>query len=250
MPFLAVDAGNSSVKAAAWDGERWGPVARWPSAPAGADVWAARLAEVAPDARHAGVASVVPTLTLVLAEAARVVTGHDPVVVAASLSLPFRLAYRTPHTLGADRLAAAAAAWHSAGQGGRPVVALDAGTAITVEVVSAEPAYLGGAILPGPDLLRQSLRGGTGQLPDVPWAAPASPIGTSTVEAIQAGLAVLVADGVAGLLRRTAGVLRARPVTVATGGWAPWLAEHVAEIDRVEPALVLDGIRLLSESAR
>lgn len=247
VPFLAIDAGNSSVKAAVWDGVRWGETVRWSSAPVSAPEWTARVAALTATASGAGVASVVPSLTPVLAAAVRDALGVRATVISTALPLPFRLAYLTPATLGADRLAAAVAAWTRAGGSGRPVVALDAGTAITTDVISAEPAYLGGAILPGPDLLTAALSRGTGQLPNVPWVRPASAVGTSTVEAIQAGLTTLVLDGVAGLLHRTARALGADPLVVATGGWSPWLAEHLDGIDHVLPTLVLDGVRQLTE---
>ena len=245
--FLALDAGNSSVKAAVWDGA-WGATARFPSDDAPAEAWTARLEELAGDAEAAGIASVVPALTPVLAEAVAAVMGAVPTVVSADLPLPFRLAYATPRTLGTDRLAAAVGAHALAA--GRPVVALDAGSAITTEVVTAEPAYLGGAILPGPDLLRRSLTRDTRQLPDVPWPDAVAPVGDSTVTAIQAGLSALVLDGVAGLLRRTTDALGGDALVVATGGWGPWLAERLPEVDRVEPHLVHDGIRRLALAAR
>ena len=242
MPFLALDAGNSSVKAAVWDGA-WSEAARWPAGAASPSVWTQRLTAFA-DADRVGIASVVPALTDVLGQAARAVTGAEPVAVSADLALPFRMAYRTPATLGADRLAAAVAA-HALADG-RAVVALDAGSAITTEAVTAEPAYLGGAILPGPDLLRRALARDTGQLPDVPWPEPVSAVGATTAQAIQAGLSVLVLDGVAGLLRRTVEAVGGDALVVATGGWAPWLAKRLPQIDRVEPLLVLDGIRRLA----
>ena len=254
-PFLALDAGNSSVKAARWDGAGWSDVLRWPTAD---DVPAAALAALANGIDGGGLASVVPAHTARLAGALRDATGADPVVVTARLALPFAMRYRTPATLGADRLAAAAAAW-SGWSGSRPVVALDAGTAVTLDVVvpdDAEPsgaAYLGGAIAPGPDLRRRALARETGQLPDVAWAMPPSTVGASTAEAVQSGLAGLFADGVAGLLARTARALtadgHAPPVVVATGGWAPWLADAVGGLDAVAPMLVHDGIRLLARGA-
>lgn len=241
--FLALDAGNSSVKAAVWDGA-WGALVRWPSDAAPAAVWAERLARLGGAVGGAGVVSVVPDLTGPLTEAVRTVHGVAPLLVAPDLPLPFRMAYRTPHTLGTDRLAAAVAAWGVSA--GRPVVALDAGSAITTEVVTGEPAYLGGAILPGPDLLRSALVRDTRQLPHIEWALPPSPIGGSTAEAIQAGLTTLVLDGVTGLLRRTAAALGEDPLVLATGGWGPWLAERIPAIDRVEPHLVLEGVRRLA----
>ena len=137
---------------------------------------------------------------------------------------------------------------HALARGGL-VIALDAGTTLTTEVVSAEPAYLGGAILPGPDLLRRSLARGTGQLPEVPWPDAVLPVGDSSVGAIQAGLGVLVVDGLTGLLHRTQAALGGGALVIATGGWGGWLAERIPEVDRVEPTLVLDGVRILSGSA-
>jgi len=243
VSVLALDVGNTTVKAARWDGA-WSEIARFPSEDASSETWAERLRDVASGAERSGIASVVPRLTGRLAEAVEAVTGATPVVVSTSLPLPFRLAYATPQTLGTDRLAAAVAA-HALAEG-RAVVALDAVTTITTEVVTAEPAYLGGAILPGPDLLRRSLARDTGQLLDVPWPDVVRAIGDSSVGAMQAGLATLVADGVAGLLRRTLDSIGDDALVVATGGWADWLAAHVGGIDRIEPTLVLDGVRRLA----
>ncbi|WP_412068560.1 type III pantothenate kinase [Rubrivirga sp. IMCC43871] len=241
--MLVLDIGNSSVKAAVWGGG-WGPVSRFACDTASPDVWRDRLASVGPTDR-AALASVVPRLTPVLAHVTAELTGRAPFVVSTEAALPFRLAYETPHTLGTDRLAAAVAA-HALADG-RAVIAVDAGSTVTTEVVSAEPAYLGGAIVPGPDLLLRSLARDTGQLPDVPWPAALAPVGASTVGAIQSGVGVLLADGVAGLVKRTRQALGGDALVVATGGWADWLATHTGEITRVDPMLVLDGIRLLAE---
>ncbi len=242
-PMLALDIGNSSVKAAVWrDG--WGPVARFPCDDADVARWARRLAEVGP-ADRAALASVVPRLTPVLVAALTEVASRAPFVVTADAALPFRLAYETPHTLGADRLAAAVAAHTLAN--GRAVIAVDAGSTVTTEVVSAEPAYLGGAIVPGPDLLLRSLTRDTEQLPDVPWPDTLAPVGASTLAAIQSGVGGLLADGVAGLVERTRQALGGDALVVATGGWAEWLAAHTDVIDRVVPTLVLDGVRQLAD---
>ena len=246
VPFLALDAGNTTVKAAVWDGA-WSDVVRFPSDDAPVKVWTARLGKVAGEVGASGLCSVVPRQTPVLMDALTALTGTAPTVVSVGLPLPFRMGYATPHTLGTDRLAAAAAAHALAGGGA--VIALDAGTTLTTEVVSAEPAYLGGAILPGPDLLRRSLARGTGQLPKVPWPDAVRPVGDSSVGAIQAGLGVLVVDGLTGLLHRTQAALGGGALVIATGGWGGWLAERIPEVDRVEPTLVLDGVRILSGSA-
>ena len=251
MTVLALDAGNSAVKASRWDGEAWGEVLRWPTAARVPDA----LADLTGAVEASGLASVVPAHTERLADVLTRATGRPPVVVSAAARLPFAMRYATPQTLGADRLAAAVAAW--AGWGGdRPVVALDAGTAVTLDVVAPGtdgPVYLGGSIAPGPDLLRRALTRGTGQLPAAVFDAPPSVIGTSTDEALRAGLTATFAEGVAGLLARTADALRAgghaQPLVVATGGWAPWLVGEGVAVDAVAPMLVLDGVRWFVEDA-
>lgn len=248
--FLAVDAGNTSVKVCRHDGDGWGEVATYRTSPdTPPEAWQGRLARLADGATRGGLATVVPALRAPILRALRDATGAPPVDVSAALELPFAMGYRTPATLGADRLAAAVAAWVGWGaEAGRPVVALDAGTALTLDCVDLGPegpVYRGGAILPGPRTLARALAGGTAQLPEVEWERPEVPIGRSTAEAIQAGLATLALDGVAGLLARTAAAMAAPPLVVATGGWGHWFARRLGAVDAVAPRLVHEGVRLL-----
>lgn len=250
--FLGLDIGNTTVKAALHNGTAWGTVRRLPARERPFDEWTAWLQSFVNHGHAAGLCSVVPQLTLPLTRAVEEVTGQAPGVVLPSAHFPFCLAIRTPETLGTDRLAATAAATIAYGRDGgtlRPVIALTAGTAVTVNAVDATPdghVFRGGAILPGPTLLQRGMAGGTAQLPQVPWKLPESPIGTITTEALQVGLATLLTDGLSGLLRRTSRHLSAQPVVVATGGWAFWLAEHIPRIDTVDALLVLEGVRHLT----
>lgn len=247
--FVSVDIGNTSVKVARHDGEAWGEVVSFSSSPDAPEaVWAPRLERIVKHGDIAGVCSVVPALAPRLVTALHETTRTSPFVVAHDGPLPFRIGYHTPETLGNDRIAAAAAAWLQFADG-RPVIAFDAGTALTIEAVDLDargPVYCGGAILPGPHTLRRSLARGTAQLPEVEWERPERVIGRSTAEAIQSGLATLILDGLAGLLARTAEELSAPPVVVATGGWGGWLANRLDAVDHVAPHLVLDGVRLLA----
>jgi len=250
--LLALDAGNSAVKGGLFAGERLvrtfrialtrhDPPERWEAA------LREQLAGTPPV--PVGLASVVPEVAAVL-EAYFRRAGVVPVAIGTALRLPFRIAYETPHTLGADRLAAAAAAWlrySGAPAAPRAVVALDAGTAVTYEVLDRLGVYWGGAIAPGPVLLERALHTGTAQLPPVPLALPPQPVGRSTRGALQAGILYGFVDGVRGMLDRLVAYLGEPPVVVATGGWAPFLEEHVAAIETVDPHLVLHGIRLLIE---
>lgn len=251
--FVAVDIGNSSVKVARHDGDGWGETRTFPSsldAPEAA--WAPRMAKLTRPGDVSGVCSVVPALAPRVVAALGAATGTAPFFVAHDGPLPFRMGYATPHTLGNDRIAAAAASWIQYAEG-RPIIAFDAGTALTIEAVDVDargPIYRGGAILPGPHTLRRSLARGTAQLPEVAWERPERVIGRSTAEAIQSGLTTLILDGLTGLLSRTAAELSAPPIVVATGGWGGWLANRLDAVDIVAPHLVLDGVRLLASGDR
>ena len=248
---LALDAGNSALKGGLFDGDDVAATFRLALRPSeGPEAWASALASHLAGRRveRIGLASVVPAVTAHLEAVLPRLVGAAPLVIRHTLALPFRLAYETPETLGTDRIAAAAAAFARYSDAGRrSVVALDAGTAVTLEVVEAGGVYRGGVIGAGPQLVRQALAGGTAQLPTVPLVLPPSAVGRSTQEALQAGILYGFLDGVRGLLRRTADALGAAPAVVATGGWSPFLAEHLDAIDDVDPHLVLRGIRVLMQ---
>ncbi len=248
--WLTFDIGNSAIKGGFFDGEQLTSTFRVPTdhgqTPAG---WRLPLQTHlrSTQAERVGIASVVPALTdrvrnLVLEE-----TGLHAEVIHHALNLPFHLSYETPHTLGTDRLAAAAAAWSCYGRAADPraVVAIDAGTALTCEVIDRSGAYLGGIISAGPRLVQRSLSQGTAQLPEAPLELPEHPIGRSTRHALQSGILYGFIDSVAGMLRRIGGALEERPFVVATGGWSGLLATHIDGIDKLDPHLVLHGVRAL-----
>lgn len=244
--WLVLDIGNSAIKGGLYEHEQLQRTFRVVTADD--HDWPTTLSEelACESIERVGVTSVVPAATNALQALLRRRPSPLPLlVVTPRLHLPFELAYATPATLGTDRLAAAAAAWTHHRVEGRPVVALDAGTAVTYEVIDHQGVYRGGAIGPGPDLLRRALHTGTAQLPEVPLEYPVPSIGTSTHTAIQSGVMHGFVDGVQGMLHRLGATLDADPVVVATGGWSPLLAEHVGAIDVTTPHLVLEGIRTL-----
>ena len=100
--------------------------------------------------------------------------------------VPISNLYKTPETLGLDRLAAAI--------GGaslfpnKNLLIIDAGTAITYELVNSDNEYLGGNISPGLETRFKSLHHFTGKLPLVGAKENFSKIGTDTESAIRAGV--------------------------------------------------------------
>jgi type III pantothenate kinase len=167
--------------------------------------------------------------------------------------LPLTLAIEHPQTAGLDRLAAAVAV-NRLRRPGQPAIVVDFGTAITVDAVSADGTFLGGAILPGPKLSATALAAGTSQLPPVgaTFTGPPPAIGKSTEPAIRSGIFWGAVGAVRALIEKTVEELGSPPLIAITGGGAEVLLPHIdptGEYVHV-PHLVLSGIALAAQHPR
>lgn len=110
-----------------------------------------------------------------------------PVVrFSSSTPLPLEIDYRTPGTLGSDRIAAAVGAWSEAH--GRNILVIDAGTAITIDFVRNDGTYNGGNIAPGIKMRLRALHEYTSRLPMVDKEGDTPAIGYDTETAIRSGV--------------------------------------------------------------
>jgi type III pantothenate kinase len=114
--------------------------------------------------------------------------------------LPFINTYRSPGTLGADRVANAAGAISK--YPGRNVLVIDTGTCIKMDLVKAEGAYAGGSISPGLNMRYQALHRYTGRLPLLEPEEQATLIGTTTAESIHSGVLNGMVAEIDGLISR------------------------------------------------
>lgn len=108
--------------------------------------------------------------------------------------------YRTPKTLGTDRLAAAVAA--ATLNPGCDILIIDVGTCITYDVVNAQGEYLGGNISPGPTIRFKALNKFTARLPFVDREGVNPLIGNTTITAIRSGVIRGVKYEIEGYIRR------------------------------------------------
>jgi len=199
------------------------------------------------DISGAVVSSVVPPMDLPLKEAIGLYLDKEALFVSSSLDLGMEIRYKAPHEVGADRLVNAVAGVEVYGA---PLVIVDFGTAITLDVVSPDKAYLGGTISPGMALSMEALFGKTSKLPKVALEAPESVIGKTTMESIQAGIMYGTAGMIDSLVRRIWNETGQRTKVVATGGQAQSVAPYSETIDAVDPWLTLEGLRLIHERNR
>lgn len=144
-------------------------------------------------------------------------------VISHTSPLPFQNQYATPHTLGIDRMVLAAGA--VLGYPAQNRLVIDAGTCITYDFISAEDAYLGGAISPGLRLRYEALHNFTAKLPLLTAEMPQNYIGSSTAQSIHSGV-------VNGLLHEVQGFISryerhyGNLIIIITGGDADFLAKQ------------------------
>ena len=160
--------------------------------------------------------------------------------------LPIR--YDDPREVGPDRIVNSVAAKE---RYGAPVIVVDFGTSTNFDVVSQEGEYVGGVLAPGIEISMDALFARAARLVKVDYAAPASVIGKTTVAGLQSGLVYGFAGQVDGIVARIRGELGAEAApAIATGGLADLVAPHSETIERVDPFLTLEGLRLVWELNR
>jgi type III pantothenate kinase len=188
------------------------------------------------------VSSVVPEKNSVISKAA----GKTGVLwLDSTLKLAVGIDYPAPESIGADRLANAAAV---AALYGCPAIVVDFGTAVTFDIVSARRNYIGGVIAPGLEAMTNFLYQRTALLPKLSLKEPRRAIGRSTIGAMLSGAVF----GYRGLVREILARIRAEEFPrkklhiVATGGYARLIAAQLPEITAVRPHLTLEGLRIIA----
>ena len=167
-----------------------------------------------------------------------------PILVDHETPTGIRVLIDNPSEVGADRLVNAAAGFHRYRQA---LIIVDFGTAITFDCVSSQGEYLGGAIAPGMGIAIEALGSRTAKLPRVDIdCPPPKAIGTNTVAAIQSGILHGYGGLVEGLLQRLkAQIAPQKPLVIATGGMAQLIAPYAPSLEKIEPHLTLEGLRLI-----
>ena len=154
--------------------------------------------------------------------------------------IPIR--YDDPREVGPDRIANAVAALE---RYGAPCIVVDFGTSTNFDIVSAAGEYVGGVLAPGIEVSMDALFARAARLVKVDFTAPATVIGKTTVGGLQSGLVYGFAGQVDGIVGRIRDELRVDAQTVATGGLADLIVPHARTLDRIDPFLTLEGLRLV-----
>jgi type III pantothenate kinase len=236
--YLLIDISNSYAKFAFASKRRISAPSRIVTSELSSDVVSGFLAQR--NVRTVVVSSVVPAKNSAISRAARKVIWLDW-----RLKLGVGIDYPKPKSIGADRLANAAAV---AELYGFPAIVVDFGTAVTFDIVSERRTYVGGVIAPGLEAMTNFLYQRTALLPRLSLKEPRRAVGKSTIRAMLSGAVF----GYRGLVREILARIRAeqfprkKVCVVATGGYARLIAGRLPEIGVIRPHLTLEGLRIVA----
>jgi type III pantothenate kinase len=192
------------------------------------------------------ISSGVPRVTVELRAMTERYFGFPALVLEPGVRTGMPILYDNPKEVGADRIANAVAAYDLYGG---PSIVVDFGTANTIEAISEQGEYLGGAIFPGIEISMDALFGRAAALRRVELVAPRNVIGKSTVESIQSGTVF----GYSGQVDALVDLFQAelgQCTVLATGGLAEPIIRHSRTIQHYEPWLTLQGLRIIFERNR
>lgn len=233
-----VDIGNARIKAGVY--ERGRILHRWsgPSTLIGVGQCVNKFKSMG-TLQVVGMVSVVPALTVRLVRTMKAVLKRPVVVISPSNSREMRVIYRPVAHLGADRYVNAVGA---AARYGTPVIVVDVGTAVTIDAVAPGPKFVGGVILPGPQLMQKGLKDGTARLPSVTLDGKKDVFGNSTSEAIRGGIVGVLVGGVEHMINRMKHRMGRKTKVVFTGGGSRWLMRHGRFEGKWDPDLTLKAV--------
>ena len=192
-------------------------------------------------------ASTVPQLSRSYQEFAARYTDAEILELGPGVKTGIPVRYDDPREVGPDRIANAVAA---ADLYGAPCIVVDFGTSTNFDVVSPEGEYIGGVLAPGIEISMDALFERAARLRKVDFVEPPSVIGKTTVAALQSGVVYGFAGQVDGIVTAIRKELGTDARAIATGGLAELISPHANTIERVDPFLTLEGLRLVWERNR
>src|SRR3984957_10286608 len=254
--LLAIDAGNTNIVFAVFDGET--VVASWRAATLSnrtSDEYAVFLNALMQEKnldptgiKAAIIGSVVPEANFHLTQLCRDHFKCAPMMIGApNIDTGIKILLDRPEEIGADRIinAVGGAALYKP-----PLLIIDFGTATTFDVVDADGNYAGGVIAPGINLSLQALHMAAAKLPRVSIAPSQRVIGKNTVDAIQSGIYWGYAGLIEGLITRIKKEFGKPMTVVATGGLARLFKGAVKDIQHIDADITLRGLYKIYERNR
>jgi type III pantothenate kinase len=253
--LLAVDVGNTQTVFGLFDKDRlvehWRVATEDERTPDELAALVARLLELRElgfdDVSGVCLSSTVPRLLRAYEELAERDLDAPILVLGPGTKTGIPILYDDPREVGPDRIANAVAARE---RYGAPCIVVDFGTSTNFDAVSDAGEYVGGVLAPGIEISMDALFARAARLQKIDFTEPPAVIGKTTTSALQSGLVYGFAGQVDGIVGRIRAELGDTAPVIATGGLAELIAPHSATIERVDPLLTLEGLRLIWELNR
>ncbi len=251
--ILVIDVGNTNMTLGVYDGENLKATFRlMTGTPHTSDEYGILITQILqnngidPKALDGSIiASVVPTVMHSLQKAVARYTDTRPLIVGPGVKTGIRITTEDPRAIGADRIVDAVAAYEKYGG---PVLVIDFGTATTYDLITADGCFTAGITAPGIRISSEALWLRTAKLPEIEIRKPKSILAQETISSMQAGLVygqIGQTEYIIRKVREESGLKDMK--VVATGGLGRLISEETDMIQIYDPALTLEGLRLIYE---
>ncbi len=251
--ILVIDVGNTNMTLGVYDGEKLKTTFRlMTGTPHTSDEYGILITQILqnngidPKTLDGSIiASVVPTVMHSLQKAVVRYTDTRPLIVGPGIKTGIRITTEDPRAIGADRIVDAVAAYEKYGG---PVLVIDFGTATTYDLITADGCFTAGITAPGIRISSEALWLRTAKLPEIEIRKPKSILAQETISSMQAGLVygqIGQTEYIIQKVREESGLKDMK--VVATGGLGRLISEETDSIQIYDPALTLEGLRLIYE---
>src|SRR6185503_7324325 len=248
--LLAIDAGNTNIVFAVYDGDKqraqWRAVTNSQRTSDEYAVWLNQLLSLEglsfADLSDAIIATVVPAVLFDLRALCRTYLKCEPLIVGdPAVDLGMKINTDAPQSVGADRLCNTVAA-HERYRGA--VIVVDFGTATNFDIVAENGDFDGSLIAPGANLSIEALHQAAALLPRVAIHRAQKVIGRDTAPAMQSGVYWGYVGLIDGLITRIKAEYGKPMTVVATGGLSHLFRPDISAIEHIDPDLTIRGLIL------
>jgi type III pantothenate kinase len=242
--FIAIDVGNTNITVGVLKNDTWKEYRISSRDEQPLVFYTQQLAIIAKGFNNdnligVAISSVVPHLTDMIVDAARLELHKEPVLFNRSWYDILPISSINPQEIGTDLLANALAGYSK--QKG-PCLIIDFGTALTYTLINQDNFIEGVAIAPGIKTAMQALSGNAAQLPEIPLELPEKSLGTNTVEAMNAGILWGFVGQVGYMIDKIKASIDYNITVIATGGLSEILTPLKNRFDIIDRNLTIQGI--------